>query len=230
MAPVSTAPGSTRNTWTCPTCKHGSPDPRDELAHLDAHRQLGRFLQEWDAAVVSDRENLRRRRPAAVILAGLVAVAVAVAFPVAVFLGLARTGDSVDRGPAAVPRPIPPTVDTPAPAPAMSGPVVSGPASTPVPPETAQPSSGRPPVGQAPPPVSASAPSPSPAARSARPVAPATSATAVPAGVATPSVATRSVAPPTATTPVNDVVAHPAVPLPGFLLQVCLLGPCLTVL
>jgi hypothetical protein len=33
----------------CPECGHGSSDPRDERAHLDAHRQLRAFFQEWEA-------------------------------------------------------------------------------------------------------------------------------------------------------------------------------------
>ena len=40
--------------WVCPECGHGSPEPRDRQAHLDAHRQLQQFFREWDAAVVAD--------------------------------------------------------------------------------------------------------------------------------------------------------------------------------
>ncbi|MGH9266378.1 MAG: hypothetical protein ACRD1D_16965, partial [Acidimicrobiales bacterium] len=55
--------------WVCPECGHGSPEPRDRLAHLDAHRQLKRFLDDWDAAAKADAAaeaaaaRRRRRRP-----------------------------------------------------------------------------------------------------------------------------------------------------------------------
>lgn len=57
--------------WVCAQCGHGSPEPRDRQAHLDAHRQLRQFLREWDAAAAVER---RSRRPLFIGSAALLAV------------------------------------------------------------------------------------------------------------------------------------------------------------
>ena len=66
--------------WVCPVCGHGSPEPRDEQAHLDAHRQLERFIADWDAAAAADQaaERDRRRRPLYFAVVVVVVVALAV--------------------------------------------------------------------------------------------------------------------------------------------------------
>ena len=46
----------------CPECGHGSSEIRDERAHLDAHRQLRAFFQEWDAGTESGQAKARRSR------------------------------------------------------------------------------------------------------------------------------------------------------------------------
>gem|GEM_PF-4022818 len=97
-----------------------------------------------------------------------------------------------------------------------------GPPATPALPTTSQPSPGLPLAGQAPP--QASVPSPSPAARPALPAAPATPEAAASAVVASPSSS-----PPPAAQSIKDVLTRPALRPPGYLLQVCLLGSCLTV-
>jgi hypothetical protein len=51
------APGA-RRAWTCPHCGHGSPEPRDEAAHLDAHRQLQALFDAWDARIAPDGSTL----------------------------------------------------------------------------------------------------------------------------------------------------------------------------
>ena len=67
--------------WVCPECGHGSPEPRDRHAHLDAHRQLRQFIDAWDAAAAADQaaERRRRRRPLYALVTVLV-VAVLAAF------------------------------------------------------------------------------------------------------------------------------------------------------
>ncbi|HEX3620950.1 MAG TPA: hypothetical protein VHT97_01405 [Acidimicrobiales bacterium] len=59
------APQRAATVWTCPECGHGSPEPRDQQAHLDAHRQLRRFLDQWQASAAADAaaERRARRRP-----------------------------------------------------------------------------------------------------------------------------------------------------------------------
>lgn len=54
--------------WMCPECGHGSPDIRDERAHLDAHRQLRAFFQEWDEGTASGQERGRRSKRRLVLL------------------------------------------------------------------------------------------------------------------------------------------------------------------
>ncbi|MGI8806332.1 MAG: hypothetical protein ACR2KK_00475 [Acidimicrobiales bacterium] len=69
--------------WMCPECGHGSSEPRDERAHLDAHRQLRAFFQEWEAgtvAVQEDRGRPRRRTAVVTMLVVLVLLASATVF------------------------------------------------------------------------------------------------------------------------------------------------------
>lgn len=104
--------------WVCPDCGHGSPEPRDERAHLDAHRQLRQFLDGWDAAAAADRNAERRKRLRPVLL-GIAALVAALVVSVAVLLRLTG-GEPV--APPAAPRPVPevpvPQADVPPPAPA----------------------------------------------------------------------------------------------------------------
>lgn len=195
-------------------CKHGSPDPRDELAHLDAHRQLGRFLQEWDAAVVSDREHERRRRPRAVMASALsVVVALVVG---AMVWGLAFNADPPHRGVAPVPGSTRPRTQPELAPTAALPPVTAAPAP--------QPDAVLPPQG-----------SPQPPALSA--VAPTASVARNPAaGVPAPAPSTVSApdapaaAPPASPVSALEPVITRAAPLPPtYLARVCLLGTCLTV-
>src|SRR5215218_1516845 len=90
----------------CPECGHGSPEIRDERAHLDAHRQLKAFFQEWDAGTEQGQvaTRSRRRRTLLCALVALVVLAVSVTM-------FAR----INRGPASS-RPPAPTFVEPAPA------------------------------------------------------------------------------------------------------------------
>ncbi len=208
MVPVSTAPAPTQNTWTCPTCHHGSPDPRDELAHLDAHRQLGRFLREWDEAVVSDRLRERRRHPAVGALTGLVVLAIVVAG--ILFSGLIRIGGSSNH----VAGPVPASI-APAPAPTQPPPAE---ASVPVTPQVTPADPPRP--APQTPPVAAATAAAAPA------VVPAPSATRADAGVI--SVA-ASTPPASGATTTLKSLRDAATLAPTHLLEICLLGTCLTI-
>jgi len=215
MVPVSTAPAPTRNSWTCPTCKHGSPDPRDELAHLDAHRQLGQFLRDWDAAVVSDRKKQRGRRPAVVGLIGVVVIAIVVGG--VVFSGLGRTGGSSGH----VAGPVPASI-VPAPVPAAGPyqpPAAEVPAVSPqVVPADAPPSAPQsPPVAASPDAAAPSATAPAPSA------GPADAATiAVPPVPAPTAPGSRRVS------TLGSLHDAPA-PAPAYLLKLCLIDTCLTI-
>lgn len=219
MPALSTAPTSARNTWTCPTCRHGSPDPRDEVAHLDAHRQLGQFLREWDAAVVSDRRKQRGRRPVALVL-GASAVVVAVVVTALVSWGLNGTGGSarpatrpVPGGVAAAPaQPQPaPTVE-PAPSPEQAQAPTTAPGAAETAPSTPQPASPSSPVVR---PRAAVAPSPPVPANSADP---SSSVDAPPASSAT-----------IGTSASKEPTAGPRLAAPTYLLKVCLFATCLSV-
>jgi len=219
LMPALSTSTPTRNAWTCPTCRHGSPDPRDELAHLDAHRQLGQFLEEWDAAVESDRKKERGRRPVIVAMVGLLVVAVVVAGTV--FLGLDRPGRSSGHVAGPVPGSI---VPTPPPARAP------GPALTPPPPEEASvPAQVTPqvtPTDVAPTDVAPSAPQSPGIASATAAAAGAPSAPPADAGVtAVPEPPTPA---PASTTTLESLRAHPPAPAPAYLLKVCL-GSCLTI-
>jgi len=208
MSAVPTAPAPSRNTWTCPTCRHGSPDPRDELAHLDAHRQLSRFFDEWDDAVVADRNKERDRRSSPLVVAGLAVLVVLVAG--AVFWSFHRSGGQ--SGPVAGSIiPTPRSIPTPTPAPA-SGLTPQGPTA--------------PDASQLTPPAPQQVSLPSPA-RTAPVVAPAAPA-AVPAAVTSPPPAPSPPVPAGTGSPKFGYVGFPA-PAPTYLLQVCVLGTCLTI-
>ncbi|MDQ3641578.1 MAG: hypothetical protein M3450_08990, partial [Actinomycetota bacterium] len=49
--------------WMCPECGHGSAELRDERAHVDAHRQLRAFFQEWEAGTTPEPVGGGRSRP-----------------------------------------------------------------------------------------------------------------------------------------------------------------------
>ena len=88
--------------WMCPECGHGSAEPRDERAHLDAHRQLRAFFKEWEAGTtpeaVDGRGSERRRMLVAAVAAVLVLL-----LSVSVFSRINRTPDGLrGTGPAAV--------------------------------------------------------------------------------------------------------------------------------
>ena len=76
MMAVSAAP-RTEVAWVCPECGHGSPEPRDRQAHLDAHRQLRQFIEAWDAAAAADQAAERRRRRLYSVVVALVVVVLA---------------------------------------------------------------------------------------------------------------------------------------------------------
>ncbi len=73
-----------QDVWQCPRCGRGSPDVRDEAAHLDAHRLLerDRALMTWELLVHrltphrADRGE-RSRGPAPLVLSVLAAMLLA---------------------------------------------------------------------------------------------------------------------------------------------------------
>jgi len=215
MGAVPTAPAPPRNTWICPTCRHGSPDPRDELAHLDAHHQLGRFLEEWDAAVVSDRKKERSRRPAGLVLGALVAVAAMVT--AVVFWGIHHGGAPSPR--VAGPVPVVPVV----PAPEVTGQV---PTPSP-PPDTTQ---LTPPAPQPAVPPSPSVTAPVVGTADPTPIAEAVPGDAMPAddGGATASEASP---PPVLSAAASPEPLRAGAPTPprAYLLQACVVAICLTI-
>src|SRR4051794_40167151 len=80
----------------CPECGHGSPELRDERAHLDAHRQLKAFFREWEAGTDQGQVATRSTRRLA-FLSAVVAV-VLLTVSVTVFARINR-GPSVSRRP-----------------------------------------------------------------------------------------------------------------------------------
>lgn len=102
-------------TWVCPECGHGSPEPRDRQAHMDAHRQLRQFFREWDAAAADHRS----RGP---LVVGCLVLLAAIALAVVVLLRVSGGGDVASPAPVAtVATPLTPPAP-PAPAPAPSAP------------------------------------------------------------------------------------------------------------
>ena len=79
--------------WMCPECGHGSAELRDERAHLDAHRQLRAFFQEWESGStpepVGDGRAGRRR-----VLVAAVAAVLVLLLSVSVFSRINRTPDA----------------------------------------------------------------------------------------------------------------------------------------
>jgi hypothetical protein len=175
-----------RQVWTCPMCGHGSPEPRDEAAHLDAHRHQGQFFEDWEGAVRSDRAR-ERRGTAVIVLAGLVALVLVVVGAVSL-LRLGRD-ESVSGPPAG------------AGAPAASAPVA--------PPEGAAPPTS--PTGPSTPPPPAAAPQPAPAtpATGTGGVAPTT-----PAAVAPPAAGSSSSSSPSSSAAAGRAGASASVPAP----------------
>ncbi len=125
----------TAAVWLCPKCGHGSPDPRDERAHLDAHRQLRAFFEEWEAGTEPELVPAARRR--SVLYAGC-ALLVLLAWSLTVFSNINRATD-IPRSvlpPAAAPAAsreqvaTPPAVTAAAPPPASTPAARSGSPST----------------------------------------------------------------------------------------------------
>lgn len=100
--------------WACPECGHGSPEPRDQQAHLDAHRQLRQFFREWDAAAAADR---RSRRP---LVIGSLALVAAIALAVLALLRVSGGGDEAPPFRPALPTPGPEAPRAAAPPPAAA--------------------------------------------------------------------------------------------------------------
>ncbi len=220
MSAVPTAPSATRNTWTCPTCRHGSPDRRDEAAHVDAHRQLGRFLDEWDAAVVSDRKSERRRRPTALAVVGLSVLAVVVA--TLVLRGAGHTGAPSGRVAGPVPGPM---VTVPAPTPAPGSSQVAPGAS----PEAPASSQAAPVASQPGPAPVTSAPAPVPTAASARIMPVPTAADPRVDGTPAPTVVAPFPVAAAGAASLKSGIGDASVPPTGYLLRLCLVDSCLTV-
>ncbi len=197
--------------WLCAECGHGSPDPRDERAHLDAHRQLRAFFEEWDAGTATPpTESVRRARGRSLVYAAGV-LAVLLVWSLTVFSHVNRAKD----GPRAT---LPPAA-----APAPAGGQSSGGRQVLTPPAV---SDVRPAAPAAPAATAATAATIAAPATTTPP--PAVAASTAPPTAAAPS-AGVSPAPTTAAPPAPDpVIAAP--PAPAHLLSVCLLGICVTVL
>ena len=202
---VSAAPARTI-AWECPECGHGSPELRDQAAHLDAHRQLQQFFRAWDDAVATDARagasNVRRRR-LRVVLAFAVLCVVAL-----VVAGLAGGGGAPSR-PTAAGVPVP-GVDLPR--------ETTPPAATDA--DAAPPPDG-PTAVQGP----AGAPAAGPASRPPSPTAAVPDVPAFPTPVPAPTGAA-----PTGTVGGSVPATAPAsAARPAPTLRTCLLGVCITV-
>jgi|GEM_PF-5667630 hypothetical protein len=187
--------------WVCPECGHGSPEPRDQQAHLDAHRQLRQFFREWDAAAAADR---RSRRP---LVIGTLALVAAIALAV---LALLRVSGGGDVPPARSP------VPAPAERPASQPPQAAPPVGSPAPPAAAAPASpARPEQG------GGSAARPAPAGGTGATAA--SGAAVAAAGIAPPRASSA-----TATSPAPPVPTIPPAPTAtvGLAVHVCLLVVC----
>ena len=185
--------------WGCPECGHGSPEPRDRQAHLDAHRQLRQFIDAWDAAAAADQaaERNRRRRPLYALVVVLVVMILA-GVSLGSFGGQGRD-TYVPRGP--IPAVQLPDAGPPA---ARARPAAAAPGRAP----------------QAPP---RGAPVPQPAASEPAPAAGVEGAAAPAAGEQAPSMAT----PPASTSvetaaPSSRAPAEPLLSVRGCVLVVCL--------
>ena len=165
----------------CPECGHGSPEIRDERAHLDAHRQLRAFFQEWDAGTESGKSKGRRSRRRLACLYAAVALVV-VFLSVGVFSRINRDsgGQRASVPPIVIPdaamiAPALPTAPVPIPVvtltePPAARPPQASPATSPAPTNTVRGDSF------VPPPASAAGPRPAPPPATVPPpvVAPAT--------------------------------------------------------
>lgn len=200
--------------WMCPECGHGSADPRDERAHLDAHRQLRAFFVEWEAGTEAPAGGGSRRSRWLVRLGVVAAVLAMLLVSSSVYSQINRAPDPgrAQDVPADV-RPADPTGAPPPAAPPAA-------AVTPAPSATPAPAAATPaPAPATPTPATAPGASASPRAAAAVPAA--TSAT--PSTAAAPTTTVPPTSPPAeATTP------EPAAP--AYLLSLCLPGICLHVL
>ena len=190
--------------WTCPNCGHGSPEQRDQAAHLDAHRQLQQFFRSWDDAVATDARadaaaGARRRRRIWGVVVALLAVAMLVV------AGLAGRGGAPSP-PTAAGAPVP-GVDLPR---RSAGPT---PLADPSPPPPARDAGA--PGGAAAAPQATRPPSSAGSVRDVQ-VAPAEAAPAPPPG------AVEAGGPVPASLPAGTARPAPVV-------QACLLGVCITV-
>jgi hypothetical protein len=95
--------GTAAAVWICPQCGHGSPDPRDERAHLDAHRQLQAFFAQWDAGTAPEPVAPTRRRPT---LYAACALAVLLVWSLTVFSHVNRADDAGRALPAPAAAPV----------------------------------------------------------------------------------------------------------------------------
>jgi hypothetical protein len=191
--------------WLCPQCGHGSPEPRDERAHLDAHRQLQAFFEEWDAGTAPEPVAPARSRS---VLYAACALAVLAVWSLTVFSHVNRADDALRAAPA------------PAAAPAAHQP--SEPRQVTPPPAVTNEVPPAPPTATR---SGSSLSSPAPA----RPPAVASSEAAIaisPPGV--PAAATGNAAPTSSAPPADAPVVLP--PAPQHLVSLCLLDICLTVL
>jgi hypothetical protein len=160
-----------QDVWQCPRCRRGSPDIRDEAAHLDAHRRLERDLTlvTWEVLVhrltrpgPESGDGRRRRTP---LLLAVVAAMLLLSLLLSVDAGEVLPGQATE---------------TPAPTPTTAAPVPSAPtiavrssvdearAERPppsVPPVTVEtgPSASSPPAISTPPPAAAAPPTTTPA-------------------------------------------------------------------
>ena len=190
--------------WMCPECGHGSSELRDERAHLDAHRQLRAFFQEWEAGTTPERVRGGGRPGRLKMLVAAMAAVLVLLISVSVFSRVNRTPDAFrDTVPATVVPDARPPVEGATPAP-PSRPVDPSPAA---PAQTARPAA---PVRAVPAPVSEQV---------------------VPAQVSPTPAPIPAASPPVPSAGSGQYVS-PSVP-PGaapHLLSVCVLGICLTVL
>ena len=189
--------------WMCPECGHGSSELRDERAHLDAHRQLRAFFQEWEAGTTPEPVN-GGGRPGRWRMLVVVAVAAVLVLllSVSVFSRINRTPDAFRD---TVPATVVPGTERSQP---VTGVVTPGPTSPPTDPALAAP------------------------ARATRPAAPVRAVPApvsdqvVPAPVTTPAPGPAATVP----TPGPSSGQYGSPRAPSHLLSACVLGICLHVL
>ena len=114
--------------WLCPDCGHGSPERRDARAHLDAHRQLRAFLDEWEAG--TEAGAARRGNPGGPVTLLYALLAALVLFAgVVVFARVNAADDSLRRPPPS--GPVPSVAGPATSAPTVAAPVPSTSATVP---------------------------------------------------------------------------------------------------